>query len=152
MKKAKISEGWSCKICTLINSAEDLVCNACGETNLKDFEWICESCTTINHVKNNKCSMCGNSKVDEVDPLVLNYKVNPLDEPQVQINGWIQQSNGGYKHTLNKPFEGKEYFSICTFNVWFEDVWLPARYKEQLNFLKKATFDFVCLQEVTQPW
>ncbi|RWS27772.1 calcium-dependent cysteine protease-like protein [Leptotrombidium deliense] len=72
---------WSCIKCTLINSIDDLLCIACGgsqvnSTRPKQYltlkpeeSWICEKCTLRNANQVLKCEACDTSKPVDIVPL-----------------------------------------------------------------------------------
>ena len=61
----------------------------------------------------------------------------------------MKQENGGYLHGLFEKEKIGASFSVCSLNVWFEELWLPQRYEEQLKCFQSLNADVICLQEVT---
>ncbi len=67
---------WSCKRCTLTNSGDLSICQACGGSKMKSLEqkkeyWTCPKCTLRNPGSVHKCRVCENLR-----KLPSNPKIN----------------------------------------------------------------------------
>eukprot|EP01084_Bolivina_argentea_P248308 415321_1 len=54
---------WECNMCTLVQSAQNSICEACENVHsIVQAEWTCQLCTFIQPITNKTCEMCENAK------------------------------------------------------------------------------------------
>ena len=83
------NQTWACNVCTLINSMNNIACEACGSSRQGNTEnavafWTCQNCTTYNTIGNNICMTCGlsNTQVEE-DIESDTPPLEPINSPNI---------------------------------------------------------------------